>query len=99
MYEIMQKLGLPEDAYWEHYYKAFGDEYDYSRFKIDDDLLLFVSSDCDGMVGMEVGRILESGEATVPECKEKLRELIKEKFGVDANPRHIFWDYGEWGGG
>lgn len=101
IYTIWEKLGLPpEGAGWEHYYEKFK-EYDYSRFKVDDDLLIFIS---DGwrsseLIGIEVGKILNNGEATVPECKEKLRDILKKKFDVDINPKHIFWDYGEWGGG
>jgi hypothetical protein len=94
-------LGLPEDANWDHFYKKFGNEYDYNRYKIDEDLLMFVSDGWYGSdaVGMEIGNTLNDGDVTVPECKEKLRKLLKEKFDVDVELKHIFWDYGEWGNG
>lgn len=40
---IWEALGLPEDPTYEDYYKKFED-YDYGRYRVDDDLLIFESS-------------------------------------------------------
>ena len=57
---------------------------------------------CDGanssFIGLDIYQLLEQNK-TLEECKQQLRQVIKEKFDIEVPTSQIVFRFGEWGDG
>lgn len=93
-HQILVALGLPEETTWEHLEKSDFEIYDYGRWKKPGCPIILYEEDGRFRIGLEIETLLMENK-TLSECKEMLRDVIKDVSGINIDLTHIHFAYGQ----